>query len=255
MKDYIMQTEDLISIITPSYNSSCFICDTINSVINQTYQNWEMLIIDDCSKDNSVEMIQKYVDMDSRIKLLQNDENRGAAETRNNGLKVAKGRFIAFLDSDDIWYKDKLKIQYSIMKKNNYPITFTSYDVVDEKGNKKGQIKSVYCISYKEYLKNTIIGMSTSMINKNIVGEFSFYNIKTRQDTYLWMTLLKKGFLAFGINEVLAAYTIRKESISANKFKAAKRVWYLYYNLEKLGFFRSFYYFVNYIFNATKKRI
>lgn len=250
-----MQSEDLISIITPSYNSSCFISNTINSVINQTYQNWEMIIIDDCSKDNSVELIREYVNQDSRIKLLQNHENRGAAETRNKGLKVAKGRFIAFLDSDDIWYMDKLQIQHSIMKKNNYPITFTSYDVVDEKGNKIRQINSLHSISYKDYLKNTIIGMSTSMINKNIVGEFSFYNIKTRQDTYLWITLLKKGFLAYGIDEVLATYTVRKESISANKLKAARRVWFIYYDLEKLGFFRSFYYFANYIFNATKKRI
>ncbi len=247
--------KDLVSIITPSYNSVNFIEETINSVIAQTYENWEMIIVDDCSKDNSVELIQEYVNKDSRIKLIQNKVNKGAAETRNEALKVAKGRFFAFLDSDDLWLSNKLEEQIAFMKKGNYPISFTKYGLVDEEGQHLDKfVRVVPFIDYTGYMKNTIIGMSTSMIDTDIVEPFQFVNIRTRQDTYLWITLLKRGHKAYGIDKVLANYRVREDSISANKVKAAKRVWYLYYHLEKLGFFRSAYYFSYYAFNAIKKR-
>ncbi len=247
--------KDLVSIITPSYNSANFIGATIDSVIIQTYPNWEMIIVDDCSTDNSIEIIQKYVAQDRRVKLIQNKKNRGAAETRNEALKVAKGRFIAFLDSDDLWYSNKLEEQIAFMEKGNYPISFTEYGLVDEDGKHLDKfVRVVPCIDYTGYMKNTIIGMSTSMIDTDIVEPFQFVNIRTRQDTYLWITLLKRGHKAYGINKVFAKYRVRKDSISANKFKAAKRVWYLYYHLEKLGFFKSAYYFSYYAFNAIKKR-
>lgn len=248
--------KELVSIITPSYNSSKFIEDTINSVISQTYGYWELIIVDDCSKDNSVSIIKKYIEKDCRIKLIQNKENKGAAETRNEALKIAKGSFIAFLDSDDLWLPKKIEEQLSFMKKNNYPISFTDYELIDEDGYFLGKVvRTVSSIDYKGYLKNTIIGMSTAMIDTNMIEPFKFVNIRTRQDTYLWITLLKRGHNAYGLNTVLANYRVRKDSISANKLKAARRVWYLYYNLEKLGLVRSAYYFMNYVFNAIKKRV
>lgn len=247
----------LISIISPSYNSSDFIEETIDSIIAQTYRNWELIVVDDCSKDNTVSILKKLTETDSRIKYFMNATNQGAAISRNIGLENAGGRFIAFLDSDDLWFPEKLEIQINFMLSNTCPISFTSYELIDEKGlqlDKK--IQTVENIDYKGYMKNTIIGMSTSMIDTNIVGkDFRFTNIRTRQDTYLWITLLKKGFKAYGINQVLAKYRVRSNSISANKLKAAKRVWYLYYNLEKLGIVKSTFYFSFYVYNALKKRM
>ena len=194
----------LVSIITPSYNSGEYIINTINSVLYQTYQNWEMIIVDDRSTDNSLSLIQEAAKKDDRIKLISLNKNVGAAEARNKALENAKGLFIAFLDSDDFWMPEKLEIQIGIMIKNNYPISFTQYSVFNEDlSNYKYTIKVPDCIDYYGYLKNTIIGMSTAIINKEIVGKFSFYNIRSRQDAYLWITLLKRGHLAYGIHENL----------------------------------------------------
>jgi teichuronic acid biosynthesis glycosyltransferase TuaG len=245
-----------VSIITPIYNSEEFIVDTIESVISQSYKNWELIIIDDCSTDNSLQLIQKYIDLDERISLFINKENSGAAVSRNLGLKKSSGNFICFIDSDDLWNPLKLETQLNFMLNNNFAISFTSYNLIDENGNSLNKvINSIKEINYEGYLKNTIIGMSTSMIDTEKTGVFEFVNIRTRQDTYLWITLLKRGLSAHGLNMTLASYRVRKDSISANKLNAAKRVWYLYYNLENLGLLKSIYYFSFYVVNAIKKRI
>lgn len=244
-----------VSIITPSYNSSSFIEATIISVINQTYPNWEMIIVDDCSTDETVSILKEFSKIDKRIKYYVNESNKGAAVSRNLGLESATGRFICFIDSDDLWEDNKLLTQINFMTLNNLPISFTEYNLIDEDCVSLNKIiRTVKEIDYIGYMKNTIIGMSTSMIDTTMVKPFKFKNIRTRQDTYLWISLLKRGHKAYGIDTVLASYRVRADSISANKIKAAKRVWYLYYNLEKLGFFRSTYYFSHYIYNAIKKR-
>lgn len=245
----------LVSIVTPNYNSSKFIDETINSVLAQSYQDWEMLIVDDCSKDNSAETILNYSKKDNRIKLISLKENLGAAEARNIALKEAQGRFIAFCDSDDVWLPHKLERQIQFMLDNKIPISFTEYGVWSEDLSKEYYaIQVPKSVGYQQYLKNTIIGMSTAMIDKTMVETFMFYNIRTRQDTYLWITLLKRGLTAYGIQENLVKYRIRKKSISANKIKAAKRVWFLYYRLEKFSFTKTLYYFFWYGFNAIRKR-
>lgn len=252
----IKSQKALVTIITACYNSGQFISETIKSVINQTYQNWELIIIDDCSNDNSIEKIQKFIDSDVRIKLFINKKNMGAAVSRNLGLEKSFGKFICFIDSDDLWRPLKLETQLSFMLNNNFAISFTSYNLIDENGNSLDKvINSIKEINYEGYLKNTIIGMSTSMIDTEKTGVFEFVNIRTRQDTYLWITLLKRGLSAHGLNMTLASYRVRNDSISANKLNAAKRVWFLYYNLENLGLLKSIYYFSFYIVNAIKKRI
>ncbi|KUF42862.1 glycosyl transferase [Myroides marinus] len=246
----------LVSIIMPCYNSADFISDSIKSIQAQTFLDWELIITDDCSSDNSFVLVNEIANKDSRIKVCKLERNSGAAVARNKSLSEAKGRFIAFLDSDDLWLPSKLEKQLQFMIDNNYPISFTSYEVLDENLESTNSIiSSVKEIDYSGYLKNTIIGMSTSMIDRDKVGSFEFFNIRTRQDTYLWITLLKRGFKAYGIQEILAQYRVRSNSISANKWKAAKRVWYLYYDLEKLGLFKASYYFSCYMFNAIKKRL
>lgn len=251
------KSEDLVSIVTPCYNSSEFIQETIQSVQNQTHTKWQLFIIDDCSKDNSTELIEKFAESDRRITLIRNTENLGAAETRNKGLDAAEGRFIAFLDSDDLWAPEKLEKQLSFMKTHKYPIVFTAYNLIDEKGVPMNQvINTVKVLDYHAYLKNTIIGMSTSLIDRELTGsDFRFHNIRTRQDTYLWISLLRDGLKAYGMNEILASYRVRRNSISSNKWKAARRTWFVYYELEKLGFLKSLYYFIYYLFNAIKKRL
>jgi teichuronic acid biosynthesis glycosyltransferase TuaG len=249
--------DNLVSIIIPLYNSEKFIKDTINSVLFQTYTNWEVIIVDDCSTDNSVEIILKIIDNNSNIRLIKLENNVGSAQSRNTALELANGRFITFLDSDDIWHSDKLEKQVAFMLKRKVPISFTSYELIDENGASKNHIiHSVEKLTQIDYLKNTIIGFSTSMIDTQIVGNsFRMMDIRTRQDTSLWITLLGKGLLAYGLNEVLVKYRIHSNSISANKVKAAMQVWNVYFNIHRLGFFKSMYYFSFYVFNAIKKRI
>ena len=249
--------KDNVTIITPSYNCSQFILETINSVLAQSYNKWEMIIVDDCSTDNSVGVIERYIDNDKRFKLIKLNKNVGSAQARNTALEYATGRFIAFLDSDDIWYPDKLEKQILFMLDRKVPISFTSYELIDENSISKNRIiHSVKKLNQIDYLKNTIIGFSTSMIDTSIIGnDFRMMNIRTRQDTSLWITLLGMGFYAYGINEVLVKYRVHHNSISANKIKASKQVWNLYFKLHKIGLFKSMYCFSFYVFNTIRKRI
>ncbi len=250
--------KDLISIIVPVYNAEKYILDTIKTVVNQTYKNWELLLIDDCSDDNSVNIIKKYASKDDRIKLLLNKENSGAAITRNNGIKNANGRYICFLDADDLWDKEKLKKQFSFMKKNNCIFSFTGYEFTDENGIPKG--KKVYVpqkINYKQALKNTTIWTSTVMFDMNKIEKKDIYmpNIRRGQDTATWWKVLKKVDYAYGINEILSFYRRSEKTLSSNKLIALKRTWNLYRNVENLNIFYSFYNFCFYCINALRRRI
>lgn len=246
----------LVSIITPSYNSSLFIGETIKSVLNQTYKNWEMIIVDDCSTDNSVEIINEYLEKDKRIKLLINQKNKGAAETRNEALKIAKGRFIAFLDSDDLWSFEKLECQLQFMKDKNIAFSFSAYEVIKSTGTTTNKIINVpQKIAYNQYLRNTIIGCLTVVIDKKKVGYFEMPNIKSSHDMALWLLIMKRGFEAYGYNKSLAKYRLVATSNTAKKSKAAMDVWKVYRDIEKLSLFKSMVNFVGYAYNAVKKRI
>jgi teichuronic acid biosynthesis glycosyltransferase TuaG len=247
----------LVSIIMPVYNSDAHVETAIYSILQQSYGEWELIVVDDASTDNSVQKIEGIINSDSRIKLIKLLNNAGASVSRNAALNRAKGRFVAFLDSDDIWYPDKLEKQVEFMLKRKVPISFTSYELIDENGASKNHIiHSVEKLTQIDYLKNTIIGFSTSMIDTQMVGNsFRMMDIRTRQDASLWITLLGKGFVAQGIDEVLVKYRVHSQSISANKVKAAKQVWNLYFNLHRLGMLKSMYYFSFYVFNAIKKKI
>ena len=249
--------KDLVSIIIPVYNSSKFIEETIISVFSQNYKNWEMILVDDCSTDGTSKIIEHSIKNNPKVRFVKLKENSGSALARNTALKYANGRFIAFLDSDDVWRPGKLSKQVSFMLSIKAPISFSSYELIDENGMHKNKIyHSVEKLNQIDYLKNTIIGCSTAMIDTRYVGKnFSFLDIRTRQDTSLWITLLGKGFIAYGMPEVLADYRIHSNSISANKYRAAKQVWNLYFHIHKFGLFRSIYYFSFYAFNAIKKRI
>lgn len=246
----------LISIITPCFNAEKFIAQTIESVRNQTYSNWEMLIIDDCSTDKSKEIINSFTTTDTRIKLIELKENKGTAYAKNQGLALAKGNFIAFIDADDVWLPQKLEKQMKVLMHTQAAICFTSYQLMDENSMLIQKVISAPPkVNLTKYLKTTIIGFSTSIINRQVTGEFSIMNLRSREDTQLWIHLLKQGHQATGINEVLTLYRVHANSLSANKFKSAVLVWNLYFRIEKLGFFKSAYFFSCYAMNALGKHI
>lgn len=245
-----------VSIITPCYNSSSHIKETIESVLAQTYQDWEMIIIDDFSQDNSVAIISDYLKTDHRIKLIELNENVMAAEARNIGLREATGQFIAFLDSDDTWLPEKLEYQLQYMISNHIAFSFTSYYQMSVNGRlKKKIIKVPKSIDYAGYCRNTIIGSLTVIIDRNKTGDFEMPNIRSSHDMALWLLIIRRGFTAYGINKPLAFYRILPESNTSNKWKAAKDVWKVYRDIEKINIVKSSYYFVCYAFNAIRKRI
>ena len=247
---------NLVSIITPSFNSSKFIRECVDSVISQTFQDWELLIVDDFSKDNSKDIISELSSQDERIRPFFLEDNIGAAAARNVALKQAKGKYIAFLDSDDIWNEDKLENQISFMNEKDIAFSFTSYQPISEDGKTKySVIISPKKMSYHSYLKNTIIGCLTVIIDKEKTGDFQMPNIQSSHDMALWLLIMKRGFSAYGLDENLAYYRIVSTSNTSRKWKAAKEVWDVYRKVENLDIIYSTYCFIGYAFNAIKKRV
>lgn len=240
-----------VSVITPSYNSAKYISKTIESVLSQSYQNLELIIVDDCSSDDSLAVIKKYVQQDSRVKLYCLHVNSGAAVARNTAIEHATGRFIAFLDSDDVWLASKLEKQVNFMLKNNYAFTYTSYHKVNEHGDYLSKVNIPLETTYHQLLKTCIIGCLTAMYDSHMLGKVYFPLIRKRQDFALWLKILKLTPYAYGLNEDLANYTVRSDSISANKFKAAQYNWFLYRNIEKLNILKSIYYFSHYMIKGV----
>jgi teichuronic acid biosynthesis glycosyltransferase TuaG len=247
---------NLVSIITPSYNSKRFIKDTIDSVLAQTYENWEMIIVDDNSEDNSVEYIKELIKDNAKIKLISLEKNVGAAEARNIALAEAQGRYVAFLDSDDIWLPRKLEKQIDFMQMNGYSFTFSSYTTFSEDG--QVELKTIEApmeLDYIVYCKNTIIGCLTVILDKEQIEDFKMPNIRSSHDMALWLQIMKKGITAYGLNEVLAKYRIVSTSNTSKKYKAVQDVWQVYRKIEKINIFFSGWYFINYLYNAIKKRL
>ncbi|MEE0450594.1 glycosyltransferase family 2 protein [Peptacetobacter sp.] len=248
--------EPLVSIITPVYNAERFLEDTIKSVQKQSYKNWELVLVDDCSKDSSSEIIEKFQNSDDRIRYIKLEKNSGAAISRNTGIKNAKGRFIAFVDSDDLWEKTKLEKQIEYMLRENIGFSFTSYRYMRENGEKTTKVaKAPKKIDYEGLLKNTIIGCSTVVLDRKIIGDFEMPLVKRGQDTATWLKILRTEKYAYGIEEPLVNYRIVGNSLSSNKIKALKRTWNTYRNVEGLGLFKSMYVFCFYVVNAIRKRL
>ena len=245
---------NLVSIITPSYNSSRFIEECVGSVLSQTYVNWEMLIVDDYSADNSLQILKKY--NDKRIQLIELDKNVGASESRNVAIRKAKGKYIAFLDSDDLWEPQKLEKQISFMEKEDVAFSFSTYQPISDDDSKLYSIiHAPKIVTYSSYLKKTIIGCLTVIIDREKTGVFEMPKIRSSHDMALWLLIMRRGFDAYGLDENLARYRIVSTSNTANKWRAAKDVWKVYRQFEKLSFFYSIWCFLNYAFNAIIKRI
>ena len=255
-----MLSNTLISIITPTYNSTQFIGQMIESILAQTYTNWELLITDDCSTDNICEIIQNYVDKDSRIKLFKLTTNSGAGVARNESIKHAIGRYIAFCDSDDWWSPDKLQVQVDFMVKNNVQICYSSYYTCDETNNITGLVASYKKISYKHILKDDSIGFLTCIYDTKDIGKVYMPSIRRRQDWALKIMLLQKCSTAYGVINPLAYYRIREGSLSNNKFKLVRYNVQVYKDILNYSTFRAWVFFIfvffpNYILKKIRLRI
>lgn len=249
-----MYKNKMISVITPVYNAEEFLKETLDSVLNQTYENIEYLLIDDCSNDSSPDIIKEYSKKDNRVKYIKLETNSGAAVARNTGLENAKGRYVAFIDSDDIWYLDKLEKQLNFMS-HDIAFTYTRYERISEEGQFLGAPSFPIKLNYSGLLKNTAIACSTVVIDRQVIGDFRMPLVRKGQDTATWLKILKTHDHAYLVDEILSQYRAREGSLSDNKVSALKRTWNTYRNIEKLPMHKAIYYFGFYIMNALKRRV
>lgn len=233
----------LVSVIMPTYNCEKYIAQSIDSVIAQTITDWEIQIVDDGSTDNTVEIIKPYLKNYSRIHYYKLLHNVGPAVARTEAIKRATGKYIAFLDSDDIWTPRKLEIQIEFMEKTGFPFSCTAYELLYENGAKQNlALFPPDVIDYKKCIRlSNPMGNLTVMYNQELLGKFEVPNIKKRNDFALWLQILHKTKYCAGLSEVLGLYRVRENSVSSNKLKLTKYHWQLYRKIEKHNLLRSIY--------------
>ena len=241
-----------VSVIIPLYNEEKYITTCVESVINQTYKNIEIIVVDDKSTDNSLKVLEKI--KDKRLKIIKLPENKGVANARNKGVEAATGSYLCFLDSDDFW--DKYKIEKQIKYIKNKAFVYRKYAYTDKDGNIIKVANVAKKLSYQEALKNTCIFTSTVMFDLTKINKEDLHMPKLQigEDTYVWWNVLKKGITAYGMEEVFAYYRQKGNSLSSNKIKAVKCAWKLY-KLQDLSLIKRIYYFSNYLMNAILRRI
>ncbi len=248
--------QPLVSVIMPMHNSERFVGEAIESVLNQTYCNWELLVIDDDSNDNSVEIVRKYAAHDSRIRLLFNDNHVDMPSApRNMGIEYANGQFIAFLDSDDIWLKDKLKQQLPLFEDNCTAVAYSDYEKIDEKGNRSARVVTAPLhADYRSLLRGNIIGNLTGMFDVGKIGKNYFLNIH-HEDYAFWLSALKNGYVACSTGTITALYREHNNSISSHKLRNIVWQWNIYRNVEHISVLRSLRYFVSYAIKGIAKSL
>ena len=245
--------EGLVSVITPMYNAEKWIEKTIRSVQIQEYQNWEMIIVDDCSTDQGPGIVKRIQCEDERVKYYRNEMNCGVAATRNIAICYASGQYIAFLDSDDLWYPEKLKRQIDKMQREQIAFCYSACEVIDGEGKKKNVRYVPEKVSYEKLLKGNVIPCLTVVLDRNYIPEIQIPRIH-HEDYAAWLKILKNGITAYGLNEVLASYREAGISVSSDKFQAMKWTWCIYRRFLGLNLLKSSYCFCFYAVNALKKR-
>lgn len=250
-----MDTKDdlkkgLVSIIMPSFNSENYIKESVMSIKNQIYSNWELIIIDDKSTDQTLDIIRSI--KDDRINVICLEKNSGAAHARNEGVKLAKGEYLAFLDSDDLWVKDKLKTQVKFMEENGYHFTCTEYAKMNESSQINNIVKVSDSLNYEGLLKHCP-GNSTIMYNAKVLGKFYAPLIKRRNDFAMWLQVIKKAKYVYGLHEPYTIYRVRDNSLSSNKLKLLKYQWKVFREIEKLSIHKSMYLLIHKIYTVTFK--
>ena len=245
----------LVSIIMPLYNAERFVAQSIESVLAQSHTHWELLIADDHSSDGSVGIVKGFAERDTRIHLFEMPQNQGASKCRDFLMQQANGRFIAFLDSDDLWLPKKLEKQMAFMLDNNYAFTDTQYETIAENGAPKNVVKTAGAVDYKKYLRNTIIGCCTAMLDRRKLQALPILGETRGDDMAMWLNILKQVEFAAPLDETLSQYRDREGSLSSNKIKAMQDVWHVYRHNEGLNIFQALFCFVGYAFNAVQKSL
>ena len=250
-KEYV---DELVSVITPVYNAEKYIRKTLDSMVAQTYKNMEFILVDDCSKDKSSQIIKEYTEKYPNIIYYLQEKNMGAGVARNTALEMAKGRYVAFLDSDDIWKATKTKEQVKLMKATGTPLCYTSIEMIDENDaviKTKRSIKEK--CNYKFLLHNTMIATSSVIVDRKQLGDFRMPVRRGGQDYATWLMLLRDGAVARGINEAYVKYRVSSNSLSSNKFKSIKQVWEIQTQDERINKVSAFFHLMCFCFNAFKK--
>ena len=230
-----------VSIIVPVYNAGRFLEQTLQSVLLQDFTDWELLLVNDCSTDDSTEIIRRHED-DKRIRLINLDKNGGAAVARNRGINLAKGRYIAFLDSDDIWKSDNLSKQVAFMEKGNYVFSFSKIRMTDEEGKPVSSIREIpERVDYKYLLRKTVIATSSVMLDRQAIGNFSMPLRRSGQDYATWLMLLRKVPYAYCLQEPLVDYRVVNNSLSSNKLASLKQVYDIQTNDEHIPCWQAAY--------------
>lgn len=243
----------LVSVVMPAYNAENYIGDAIRSVQSQTYTNWTLLVIDDCSTDNTVGVVSGFADTDDRIRLIRNTHNLGAAETRNRGFELAEGEWVALLDSDDLWHSDKLEKQLAEALNSGSDIVYCSYSLISNDGQKISDYVVPEQTSYDDMLKESVFSCSTTLLAKSIVDNNRFSSDYYHEDLVYWLQLLKKGYSASACCEPLADYRMVEGSRSYSKVRSAKNRWVVYRKVEKLSLIKSLSAFLSYSVRGLRK--
>ena len=247
------QERPLVSVIMPAYNAEKYISEAIQSVISQTYTNWELFVLDDCSTDGTAEIAEGFANADSRIRLLRNPQNLGVARTRNRGFDLANGEWIALLDSDDVWHSDKLEKQLTVAKEIGAEIIYCSYSLMNESGEHLSDFIVPKTTSYDDMLKESVLSCSTVLMHREVLNNHRFSTDYYHEDYAFWLKLLKSGFTATACCEVLADYRVAKGSRSNNKFYSSVNRWKIYRKVEKLPLLKSVKVFTAYAVNGICK--
>lgn len=240
---------ELVSIITPTFNAEKYIRATLLSVINQSYQNWEMILVDDASTDQTISVIEEFARNDNRIKLHKLPKNSGNGFARNVALEKAFGKYIAYLDADDLWFPEKLEKQIQFLKTDNLPFTFSFYDCIDEEGNDLNRrVESPLNLTYSQLFFCNYVGNLTAIYDVDYFGKITLEASQKRQDWRLWLTILKKIKTTKPVPESLAFYRIRKDSISSSKFKLIKHNFGVYSEFHGYNFVFSVFFMIRFLF-------
>lgn len=248
-----------ISIVVPVYNAEKYIEQTISMVRNQTFTDWELILVEDCSKDHSATVLRRVTEelQDNRLRVIYKEQNEGAAKARNTGIDAATGRYLAFLDADDIWKESKLAEELEFMLKKKAAFVFTAYEFGDEQGKGTGKVVKVPdTLTYKKALSRTVIFTSTTLFDLEVLGKelVKMPNVPS-EDSATWWQILKKGYIAYGYPNITTIYRRPPKSLSSNKGKAIQRIWYLYRHVEHLSLIKSAICFVGWAFRATMRRL
>jgi len=245
----------LVSVIIPYFRKKKFIVKAINSILNQKYANKEIIIIYDDNDKSDLEYLKRKFSKNKIIKFLINKKNIGAGQSRNRGIKHAKGKYISFLDSDDFWKKNKLDLQIKFMKKNNYSVSHTSYNIVDINNNVLGFRKAKNFVSYKQILTSCDIGLSTVVLEKKILKKIKFPSLKTKEDFVMWLKLLKKDIPIGGLNKRLSSWKITKNSLSSSTIQKLIDGFTVYNKYLNYSLIISLYYLLCLSLNYCVKKI